>query len=179
MKEHKAVIDIETGGFSITKNGVCEIAMLIIDYSLKVVKELNLLIKPYMRECGSELVSYKEDAMAINKISMEELMSGEDVIDVMFKISNSIINYNITSFIGHNLKAFDIPRVDYLLRRFQDISISEFQCEDTLVLAKEKFSFDSNKLEFLCEKLGIINPNPHRAIGDCYATLELYKQSTK
>lgn len=34
----KAIIDIETGGFSITKNGVCEIGMLVIDDNLNVVK---------------------------------------------------------------------------------------------------------------------------------------------
>lgn len=177
MIQHKAIIDLETGGFSITKNGVCEIAMLIIDDSMNVVKELNLLIKPYTREEGSsELVSYKDDAMAVNKISMDEILSGEDVKDVMFKISNAIINYNVTSIIGHNIKAFDFPRLDYLMQRFQKISIAELFLEDTLEMSRDKLNLKSNSLESVCECFGIINPDSHRALGDCYATLEVYKR---
>lgn len=177
MKQHKAIVDLETGGLSITKNGVCEIAMLIIDDSMNIVKELNLLIKPYTREEGSsELVSYKDDAMAVNKISMEEILSGEDVKDVMFKVSNVIINYNVTSIIGHNIKAFDFPRLDYLLKRFQDISFAELFLEDTLEMSRDKLNLKSNSLESVCEFFGIINPDSHRALGDCYATLEIYKK---
>lgn len=177
MKQHKAVIDLETGGLSITKNGVCEIAMLIIDDSMNIVKELSSLIKPYPREEGSsELVSYKDDAMAVNKISMDEILNGEDVKDVMFKISNAIINYNVSTFIGHNIKAFDIPRLDYLLQRFQKISIAEFFLEDTLEMSRDKLNLKSNTLESVCEYFEVVNPDSHRALGDCYATLEVYKR---
>lgn len=177
MKQHKEIIDLETGGFSITKNGVCEIAMLIIDDAMNVVKELNLLIKPYpIEEGSSELVSYKADAMAVNKISMDEILNGEDVKDVMFKVSNAIINYNVSTFIGHNIKSFDIPRLDYLLQRFQNISIAGFPLEDTLEMSRDKLSLKSNTLESVCEYFGVVNPDSHRALGDCYATLEIYKK---
>lgn len=129
-----------------------------------------------MREDESELVSYKDDSMAVNGITIEELHNGENVQDATFKISNALINYDIDTLIGHNIKAFDVPRIDYLLQRFQKISISGMKCYDTLLKSKERFSLESYSLESLCAVFDIENPNPHRAIGDCYATLELYKR---
>lgn len=34
----------------------------------------------------------------------------------------------------------------------------------------------SNTLESVCEYFGVVNPDSHRALGDCYATLEVYKK---
>ena len=77
-------IDIETGGYSITKNGVCEIAMIVVDEeSNKIVDSIEFFIKPYKREDSEELVYYKEDAMLVNGIMLQQLESGLNVTDAM------------------------------------------------------------------------------------------------
>ena len=73
----KAFLDIETGGFSITKNGICEIAIIVVDDELNQVARLHQLIKPYKRVVdgveSNELVSYKDDVMKINGLTEEQL----------------------------------------------------------------------------------------------------------
>ncbi len=68
-----AFIDIETGGFSIEKNGVCEIFTVVIPETPDMTNiDYHCLIKPYKRPNSDELVSYKNDAMAVNGIKVEE-----------------------------------------------------------------------------------------------------------
>ncbi|WP_424493905.1 exonuclease domain-containing protein [Salinimicrobium sp. GXAS 041] len=176
----KAIIDLETGGFSITKNAICEIGILIINDALEVVEERNFIIKPYTRPDSEELVSYKEDAMAVNGISMEEIENGEDVTDVCAHIWGLFTIHNVTGLIGHNLRKFDLPRLEYLLSRWRYIeeTLDSFEIEDTLELCRENLSLDCNKLADICDHFGIVNEDSHRAIGDCKATLEVYRLLT-
>lgn len=172
----KGILDIETGGFSITKNGVCEIALLAVNHNNEIVGTFHRLIKPYTREAGSdELVSYKEDAMAINGHTVERLIEeGVEVDEAMLDLKNFILSYGIEIIIGHNSNAFDVPRVDYLLNRFANFGISLLQKQDTMLMAKEKHRLPSYKLEALCEHFGIVNTDSHTALGDTKATLELF-----
>ncbi|MBC7750077.1 MAG: 3'-5' exonuclease [Methylotenera sp.] len=178
----KAFLDIETGGFSTTKNGICEIALVVVDDNFKVVDVFHELIKPYTRlnEDGTEsveLVSYKDDAMAVNGLTVERLVNeGLDVVEVSIKLSGFIDKHNIQTVIGHNSNAFDIPRVEYLLNRFvSGYSIQNKRKVDTMVLAKDKLKLSSYKLEFLCAHFGIQIMDQHTAKGDALATFELYK----
>ncbi|MGL5468022.1 MAG: 3'-5' exonuclease [Shewanella sp.] len=173
----KAFIDLETGGFSISKNGVCEIAMVITDNRLNILHEFHTLIKPYTRESYAELVSYKPDAMAVNRISIEDLHSkGRDVCHVTQEIIELIHNWKIVTIIGHNSIAFDVPRLDYLLNRFQNCTIKKMFHLDTLPMAKNRYNFDSYSLEHLCTQFGIVNEKTHSALGDAKATIELYRK---
>jgi len=75
----KAVIDIETGGFSKEKNGICEIGIIAVDENNIETGSLNVLINPYTRplefqEEPNQLVSYKDDAMAVHGITLDELL---------------------------------------------------------------------------------------------------------
>ncbi|MNR23980.1 DNA polymerase III PolC-type [compost metagenome] len=172
----KGILDIETGGYSITKNGVCEIALLAVNHNNEIVDTFHTLIKPYTREAGSEeLVSYKDDAMAVNGLTIEQLIEeGVEVDEAMLDLKNFIINHGIETIIGHNSNAFDIPRVHYLLDRFANFGILLFPKEDTMLLARQKHQLPSYKLEALCEHFGIVNTDKHTAKGDTAATLELY-----
>jgi DNA polymerase III epsilon subunit-like protein len=175
----KGFLDIETGGFSKEKNGVCEIALIAVDKDNNVLGEFHALIKPYTRANDTdELVSYKDDAMAIHGITLQELISlGQEVKTVLENLIAFMIKHNIQTIIGHNAIRFDFPFIEHLLNRFIDISNFPLTIRqvDTLTLAKDKIQLPSYSLPNLCAHFGIENKDGHRALGDSYATLELYK----
>jgi DNA polymerase III epsilon subunit-like protein len=177
-----AFLDLETGGFSITKNGICEIALIVVDRNYEVVDTFHTLIQPYTRldDLGNpsdELVSYKDDAMAVNGLTIEKLISeGLNIELVTNDLWDFIIANGIKTIIGHNSKAFDIPRVKYLLERFMSHNIDHITLEDTMLMAKSKFKLSSYSLENLCTYFEIINTDEHTAKGDVLATIELYKK---
>lgn len=175
----KAFIDIETGGFSISRNGVCEIAVVITDNSLVPIAEFHSLIKPYMRECGTELVSYKDEAMSINGISIEELETkGSDVCEVIADIVTLFKIHSPKMLIGHNSDNFDIPRILHLCGRFHPEKdfFTRYQQEDTMKIAKSFLNLPSYSLASLCEYYQIVNQKAHSALSDVYAAIELYKK---
>lgn len=173
----KGFLDIETGGFSVSKNGVCEIALIAVDKDNNFVDEFNVLIKPYTRaDDTDELVSYKDDAMAVNGLTEQQLIEqGIDVVEAMNLFVEFCMKHNIQTIIGHCSNTFDIPRVEHLLQRFTQYSLDEYRKLDTIILAKDKIQLTSYKLIDLCTHFGIVNKNPHRASGDAFATFELYK----
>jgi DNA polymerase-3 subunit alpha (Gram-positive type) len=175
----KAFLDIETGGFSISKNGICEIAIIVVDEQLKPVDTFHTLIKPYTRaDDTEEFVSYKDDAMAINGLTIDLLIN--EGVDVKAAITNLVlflIKWNVITLIGHNSRVFDIPRIQHLVSRFYDnYQYFEYESEDTMLIAKEKLNLSSYSLENLCNHFGIINTDKHSAKGDAFATIELYKR---
>lgn len=175
----KAFIDIETGGFSITKNGVCEIGVVITDKHLNVVSQHRWLIKPYTQEGSSELVNYKPEAMQVHGISVAELyQNGSDVKEVMQDFSRIIKDLQVVTIIGHNSIRFDVPRIEHLLNRFLGTTIKKMFHLDTQDMAKNKYNLPSYSLENLCSHFGIKNEKAHSALGDAYAALELYKKLT-
>ena len=173
-------LDIETGGFSKEKNGVCEIAVVITDLNLQVIDVFHHLIAPYTRPCGVELVSYKEDAMAINGLTVEKLVAEGVPVELVMKFLAAKLNaLNVHTMIGHNIPTFDIPRVEYLMNRFAGLVFGPFNVECTMKMAREKLpNLASHKQPDLLEHFGIENPNGHTAKGDAFALIELYKRLT-
>ena len=91
------------------------------------------------------------------------------------KYINFINSYSITKFIGHNIK-FDTKRVQYLADRFHGKDLTYIDEICTLKIAKDKISdIENHKLSTLCEYFKIDHEDSHTAIGDCSATLDLYK----
>jgi len=171
-----AFIDLETGGFSKTKNGLCEVAVSITTPALEIVASCSHIIKPYLRDCETELVSYKPDAMAIHGITLERLQTeGTDITVALSEIFNLLEVHGVTTIAGHNVKTFDFPWLDYLFTRFLGCGISDLDKLDTLQLAKDTIAHHSYKLEHLCELLGIQNEAQHTAPGDVLATIELLR----
>lgn len=173
----KAFLDIETGGFSITKNGICEIAIVVVNAKYDIIDAFHCLIKPYTREGSDQLVSYKDDAMKVNGLSVEQLeKEGIHIDTALSKLISFLETYCISTFIGHNSKAFDIPRIAYLLKRFKQYSVAHLKQEDTILIARRKLRLKSYSLGNLCKYFGIINQKEHSAIDDTLATIELYKK---
>jgi DNA polymerase III epsilon subunit-like protein len=172
-----AFLDIETGGFSKTKNGVCEIAFIAVDNDLNITDTYHVFIKPYARENSNELVSYKAEAMKVNCLTIEFLeKEGISVVEATDKLVTFLVKNGVTTLIGHNSKAFDVPRVEYLLNRFADASIRTMSQKDTMLMAKRRLNLKSCKLGDLCSHFGIINKQEHSALEDTKATIELYKK---
>lgn len=172
-----AVIDIETGGFSKTKNAICEIAILVFNRDFELVREFQTLIAPYPRNAEvaeevGQLVSYKDDAMAIHGIPMDDILKAPTAMEVAEEISDILDSNGVVQFIGHNIKKFDKPWVENFMRRFGHPSFT-MDCIDTMELSKSKGNA-KNGLEDLCTQYGIENHKAHRALGDCFATIELY-----
>lgn len=173
----KAVLDIETGGFSITKNGVCEIALLALNKDLIEVDRLHVYISPYTRaDDTNELVSYKEDAMKVNGLRVEFLeRNGINVIVASKMIVDFFTKHEFKSLLGHNV-GFDLQRVNYLLGRFLNSAIPQLEIIDTLDIARKSKLFAKNDLEFICNQLEISAVDKHTAVGDCISTIEVFKK---
>lgn len=182
MQKTIGILDTETGGFSTSKNGVCEIALLVVSEDLReVISEYTWLIKPYTRaEDTEELVSYKDDAMAVHGITIEELeREGLDVKEVCEQFLAVLKNENVRTLLGHNVKAFDVPKVEHLTVRFAGKDLKKYAKQCTLQKAKANLEAKSYKLEDLCTQFEIVQENAHRALSDCYSTLGLAKVLVK
>lgn len=168
-----AVIDVETGGFSKQKNGLCEVAVIIIDQNYKELERFSSSIRPYFRPDSDELVSYKPDAMAVNGIKLEDLEDAPEAQEVAENIEYLLTKHNVNSIIAHNAKSMDKPWVEYFLARFgTGFKFDEVIC--TLQLARDKkLPLPDNRLETLCSHFGIKNTDEHRALSDAQVTLEL------
>lgn len=184
MKNDILVLDIETGGWSRKKNAICEIGVQILGRDLELKEQRSWIIKPYIRctsvaEFEGQLVSYKDGAMKVHGITMEQIEAGTEVEEVLEDLINEIVlAYDVDSILGHNLK-FDIPWVKELMERFgyETEWFDELQIIDTLVMARDlDLPTENNKLPILLEHFGISNEAEHRAIGDVSATVELYKK---
>ena len=174
-----AVIDVETGGFSKEKNGLCEVAILILDKEKNIINEFSSKIKPYLRPDSDDLVSYKESAMSIHGITMDELNNAPDTIEVSEKIEFTFNSNGVTTIIAHNAKYMDKAWIEYFLERFgKGFKFEDYIC--TLDLARGlKLDVENNKLSTLCKHFGIINKSEHRALEDCYATYKLLLELEK
>ena len=174
-----AIIDLETSGFSITKNAICEIGVVIADLEYNTLEAINWIIKPYLRPDSDELCSYKEDAMQIHGISMEEIEKGHNITEVLIKLSELFRDHNVTTLAGHNLKCFDLPRLNHVFERFSNVGLNHLEIIDTLEFSRNRLKIKSHKLCDLCTYFGIVHNDSHRALGDCYGTLEVLKRLDK
>lgn len=165
-----AFIDIETGGFSKEKNALCEIGLVIADNDLNILQEWQTYIKPYARLDSVELCSYKEDAMKVNGITMEQLESGMHITDALIKLNNLLFGLKMIG--GHNV-VFDLTWLCQLSLRYRYHwkAMDDIIC--TLQMAKKHLS-GSHSLDDICDSLGI-HKEGHTALGDAKASLELYK----
>jgi len=177
MTKNKCIIDIETGGFSKENNGICEIGLVIIDENHHIIATYETLIEPYLKENSDQRMTYSDKAQEIHGISIYDLeQKGIQSEKACARISKLLIDNDCFSFIGHNIKSFDSRFLNHFFQRFCEIPIDFDDHFDTMIEAKETIaSGNGYSLKVLCELFDIKNTNEHRSIGDCLATLELYK----
>lgn len=169
-----AVIDVETGGFSKEKNGLCEVGIIFLDSNFKKVETFQSTIKPYTRPDGIEPVSYKEDAMSVHGITMSELNRSPEATEVAETIERLLMEHGVTTIIAHNAVTMDKAWIEYFLERFGNgFKFKETIC--TLEIArKASLPIPDNRLSTLLEYFRIPIENAHRALDDAEATLSLF-----
>lgn len=156
-----AYIDIETTGVSRSEDTIVEIGMLI-----PGVCQHQSLVKPY----GDP--ERWENGQRIHGITIEEAeKKGNEVHWVLNECKIALKVYKVDAICGHNLKRFDLPRIEDRCPDFWD-----GQVIDTMILAKDSDQFESCSLERLVDHFEIENKQAHRALSDCYATYELHKR---
>lgn len=166
-----AFIDIETAGWSKEKNALCEVAVIITD-GTNIVTEFSTCISTYIRESG-EPVSYKDDAMAVNGITMQEIQEGTNIKTSFSRIITWIQEHNVHTVAGHGITSFDLPWLNYLMMRFNQFNFVDYNVIDTLIMCRNAYT-GSHKLEDACIRYGIEQGN-HRALNDARASFELWK----
>ena len=81
--------------------------------------------------------------------------------------------------VAHNLKKFDLPKINSRLIYHGFDPYSPVKMVDTLEIAKKKFGFSSNKLEYLAEYLGVTPKLKHQRFAGHKLWSECLKGNTE
>ena len=154
------VFDLETTGF-----GNCEIIEI---GAIKVINEqvadtFSKLIKP------ERPIPYA--ATMVNGITNEMVRNAEraeQVLEQFLQFSTGAV------FVGHNIASFDMPIIRRVAYNTLGVEVNNDYI-DTMHFAKRKLTDIKNyKLGTLCEYFNIDSTHAHRALKDCYMTMECY-----
>ncbi len=161
------VVDVETTGLSAYSCGIVEVAAVRCRDFIPV-EIFCTLVNP-----GHEIPL---TASAINNITDDMVKDAPQFSQIIPSLQGFIGNDNL---VGHNLK-FDLK---FLYRYGLDV-LGNRKYYDTLKLAKyslqssrdhpNSYDVESFSLENLCKFFSITNLYPHRALGDCISTAELF-----
>lgn len=151
-----AVVDIETTGGFAANHGITEVAILIHDGE-KVISRYQTLINPHQA-----IPIYIQ---ALTGIDDEMVANAPNFSEVAEKIY-SLLHDKI--FVAHNVN-FDYSFLKHHLDACGYVLTSKKLC--TVRLSRKLFpGFSSYSLGKLCNSLGIVLTNRHRADGDASAT---------
>jgi len=160
------VVDIETTGLKPAEAEIIEIAAIKVKNG-EIVDVFQTLIRP----------EYGVPAFISNFTGITEAMVGESphVVEVLIPFCEFIDQLPV---VGHNIK-FDLNFLNFNTKQYFHYVI-ENRSIDTLILARKYIKGTKNhKLETLATYFGIDITNNHRALKDCYMTLEVYHRLTK
>ncbi|HOY39324.1 MAG TPA: exonuclease domain-containing protein [Bacteroidales bacterium] len=161
MNQRFAIIDVETTGGSAGQDKITEIAIVVTDGE-QIVEQFSSLVNP---ECM--IPAY---IVGLTGITNEMVENAPCFYQLARKIVELTEN---TIFVAHNA-AFDYNfirceflRLGYKFRREQLCTV---KMSRKLIPGLPSYSLGN-----LCEKLGIVINNRHRAEGDAVATYHLFK----
>ncbi|MCZ7553125.1 MAG: hypothetical protein B6D39_00350 [Anaerolineae bacterium UTCFX2] len=161
-----AVLDVETTGLFPRSDRVCEVG-IVLGKGDEVLDTYQTLVNP--------LRPISLGAARVNGLSDLDVCDaptfGEIAGEVLARVDGRLL-------VCHNAP-FDLS---FLKAEFYRAGLSWQPAGviDTLEIARRRFRFASNSLEALTARLGIRNPQAHRALGDALATFQvlrmLYRQ---
>lgn len=155
-----AIIDVETTGGSPAIDRIIEIAIVCFDGE-KVTDQFTTLLNP-----NRAIDKYVTQLTGITDKMVKDAPVFADVANQIFSLLEGKI------FVAHNVK------FDYSLVRseFKRIGVDFVRKRiDTVTLAQKVLpGFSSYSLGTLCDALGIVVENRHRALGDAEATVKLF-----
>ena len=169
IKSDKMVLDIETDG----SNAILQIAYIMYDSDNNIIASKNFYVYD-----GIHSKPFYE-----NTISEQDIIKyGIPPKEASYIVTQDINNTNI--IIGHNIKSFDLTKINILNSNFNNKIKDNLIIHDTMiesrniVNAKNKFGKPKfPRLEELNEFLGNKKiENYHDALGDVTVTFECYKQ---
>lgn len=180
FQQNFLIYDIETGGFSATKNPIMEFAMIALNHNLEEKERLEFFVKPY-DDLIIEVGALKANGIPIQKVSDE----GIDIKEVVQKIEFFIKKYTNKGIgkkpvlIGHNIKKFDNKFLTFVFKKFEKDFESYFSnFIDTMEWGRWKYGYKeilaNFKLGTCCAKEDISIPNAHRAMNDTEANTKLF-----
>lgn len=156
-----AIVDIETTGSYAAANGITEISIHVFDGN-KVVEKFETLINP-----GQPIPYYIQAMTGISNEMVADAPGFGEVAERIFNILQDKI------FIAHNVN-FDYSFVKAQLAVAGFILNSKKLC--TVRLSRKIIpGFPSYSLGKLCQSLGIVINDRHRAGGDTAATVKLFQ----
>ena len=170
MKNHNlAFIDIETTGINVLKHEIIEIGCVVTTPNFELIGELELKIKPEHIETADPV------ALKINHYDEKLWASGHtlpEAMKMLAEISKDCI------MVGQNV-AFDSGFLEYAFAKTGILNSMHYHKLDTLSISWAKLHKEPDLEHFslreMCLRFGIKNENPHSALSDARATLELYK----
>lgn len=153
------VFDVETTGFSASRDEVIEIAAIrLVDG--KPQKEFHAYIANTVNVGNSEQIHGHSDLFLL-----KHGRSAKDVFDEFFKFAeNSVL-------VGHNV-GFDIKMVTAQAQK-ANITVPKLKWGDTLDLAHRFIKADRYNLEILARHLKLTHLPDHTAMNDVRATIDL------
>jgi DNA polymerase III subunit epsilon len=161
------VLDIETTGLDPKCEDILEIGAVKVVNGV-IVDEFNQLIRP-SKEISDFITNLTgiTNAMVVGKSNIDTVL-----IDFIKFIGDT------TCLIGHNIDRFDLPFIQTKVKEC-DLHLPVEKTIDTVTLAKIAISREvigSYRLDSLCQHYHIANQARHRAMGDVYATYELFQK---
>ena len=165
-------LDVETTGLSVEKGAkICDIAMVKVSGSIET--EFNTLVNPEQ----TILPQYSQ----IHGITNDMVKNAPKFADIAKDVADFIDGYVL---VCHNAR-FDLG---FVSRQIMDSNIfsPEMYFLDTLLIARQYFSFQSNKLGDIAKILDIEVTQAHRAMPDVktmqaiskYLFANLYRKGT-
>ncbi len=156
-----AIVDVETTGGSAKTDRIAEIAVYLFD-GQKIVSSYSTLVNP-----GIRMPPFITKLTGITNDMLTTAPTFEEVADKILQITNEAI------FVAHNVD-FDYAYVKMEFKRLGQSFERRKLC--TVNLSRRILpGFHSYSLGKLCDALGIVVENRHRAAGDALATTELFK----
>ena len=154
-----AIIDVETTGGSPSIDRIIEIAVIVFD-GVNVLDQFSSLVNP-----RRNIDKYVTQLTGITDKMVKNAPAFEEIQDKILEMTEGNI------FVAHNVK------FDYGMMRseYKRLGVDYVRKQvDTVTLARKVLpGFNSYSLGSLCDSLGIIIENRHRALGDAEATVKL------
>lgn len=161
------ILDLETSGGNSKYAEIIEISAIKIHMG-NIIDSFSYLVKPEnpIDPCSS----------AINGITEDMVKDAPAIEEVLPKFLSFIGN---DCLVGYNIKSFDLPILRRVIKNSIRRSIDN-DCVDVLLLARKCMpDLKDHKLSTVAEYLEISTEGAHRALKDCYITLDCYKKILK
>ena len=161
----EVILDTETTGLSRLENHrIVEIGCIELNNQIPTNKTFHEYINPQR--------SVSEDAYKIHGYSDKFLSNKKIFSEIAETFLDFIKNKKI---IIHNA-AFDLPFLNYELKKINKKEIDKNNIIDTLEIARQKYPGSQNSLDALCRRFNIDNSRreKHSALLDCQLLKEVY-----